>query len=121
MRGNYATCAIYSYAVKLDLRTIHKELATVAYKWFKIGIQLGVPYHKLKEFEKDNDPLASTFHYLLSNGTTGGAPLSWVSIVEALNSDHVGEHGLAMSICDKYEIKKVWFSFLIDHKDMQPI
>lgn len=62
-----------------------------------------MPYHKLKEFEKDDDHgLSSIFHYLLSNGTTEGDPLTWRCIVEALNSDYVGEHGLAMSIKNKF-------------------
>lgn len=84
------------------MRTICNELANVAYKSFKIGTQLGVPYPKLKEFEKDDDHLSSTFHYLLSNGTPGSIPLTWMHIVEALNSDHVGEHGLAKAISSKF-------------------
>lgn len=60
-----------------------------------------MPYHKLKEFEKDNDPLLSTFHYLLSNGTPEG-PITWTYIVKALNSDSVDEPGLAKFISDKF-------------------
>ena len=84
------------------MRTICNELARVAYKWFTIGTQLSVPHHKLKEFEKDEDHLVSTFDYLLSNGTTGGVPLTWMSIVEALDSDHVAEYGLATAIRNKF-------------------
>lgn len=93
---------IHLYIDKLDLRTICNELARVAYKWFKIGTMLGVPYHKLKEFEKDIDPLTSVFHYLLSNGTAENIPLTWISIVAALKSDHVGEPGLATCISNKF-------------------
>ena len=65
---------------------------------------LGVPYHKLKEFEKDRvgDPLTSIFHYLLSNGTAENTPLTWMHVVVALKSDHVGEPGLATCINDKF-------------------
>ena len=90
--------------LKLDVRTLCKELGRVTYKWFKVGTQLGVPHHKLKEFQKENDPraLASTCHYLISNGTTNGDPLTWECVVKALDSNHVGEHGLAMSIRKKF-------------------
>ncbi len=84
------------------MRTICNELAKVIYKWFKIGNQLSVPYHKLKKFEKEDDQFSSTFHYLLSNGTAGGIPLTWKAIAEALDSDFVGEHGLARSIRKKF-------------------
>ncbi len=71
------------------------------YVWFEIGIQLGVPRSKLKEFSKEEDPLAAALDYWL-NGNVDDVPVSWKSIVAALNSSHVGEVGLAKTIGKKY-------------------
>ena len=71
------------------------------YKWFKIGIQLGVPRHKLMEFRKEEDSLSAVIDYCL-RGNVEGVPLSWISVVKALQSFHVGETGLAKRIKNKY-------------------
>ena len=65
--------------------------------WFKIGIQLNIPYHKLKEFENEHNPLEEAINYFL-NGNVKGVALSWDSIVEALKSEHVGEPALALRV-----------------------
>ena len=81
------------------MREICNSLATVKYKWFSIGVQLGIPPHKLKEFEKDS--LVETVDYFLK-GNVEGVPLSWDSIVTALKSDHVGEPALAKHLQNVY-------------------
>ena len=77
------------------------ELGKVAHKWFKIGIQLGIPHHKLKEFESERDPFSAAVNYWL-NGNGEGVPVSWRSIVAALESSYVDETGLAHRISEKY-------------------
>ena len=86
----------------LDLRTVCDELGEVKYLWFEIGVQLGVPRYKLKEFRKEDDPLAATVDYWLC-GNVEGVQVSWESVVAALNSTHVGETGLANRINRKYQ------------------
>ena len=71
------------------------------YKWWDIGKKLHVPYHKLKEFEKEVDPLAAVINYWL-NGNVKDVPVTWRSIVAALESSSVDERGLAKIIMDKY-------------------
>ena len=83
------------------MRPICSELAVVAYKWYKIGFQLGIPYHKLKELEEERDPLIAAIDYWL-NGNVEGVSISWSSIVTALKSNHVGEIGLANKIIMKH-------------------
>ena len=90
---------LLSLLVDLDLKTVYNELATLRYKSFKIGMQLGIAYHKLKEFEKETDPLSAIINHWLSGN---GSPLSWWSIVTALQSSAVGESGLAGEIEEKY-------------------
>lgn len=71
-------------------------------KWFKIGIQLGIPHHKLKEFEeKERDPLSAVIEYWLA-GNVPDSCISWKSIAAALEVNCVGEPGLAEHIYQKY-------------------
>ena len=77
------------------------ELGEVAHKWFKIGVQLSISRGKLKEFENEADPLSAVIDYWM-NGNVEEVPVSWRSVVAALESSHVGETGLANSISRKY-------------------
>ena len=91
----------YSYIAldSLSLRLVCEELKEVTHKSFKIGVLLGIPVCKLKEFKKEDDPLAEAVDYWL-NGNVEGVPVSWRSVVEALKSS--GETGLAKRIEKKY-------------------
>ena len=84
------------------MRTVINELGTLKYKSFKIGVQLGIAYHKLREFEKESDPLAANIDYWLRGNAKIGLPISWQSIVAALRSPQVDESGLASTIEQKY-------------------
>ena len=105
----FALCFVQDYLASFNLyhpatftlREICNALATVKYKWFYIGVQLGIPPHKLKEFEKGADSLVETVDYFLK-GNVEGVPLSWDSIVTALKSDHVGEPALAKHLQNVY-------------------
>ena len=77
------------------------ELGEVAHKLFKIGVQLGIPHSKLKEFEKEDDPLSAMINYWLNNNVER-VPVSWNSVAAALKSKHVGEARLADKIINKY-------------------
>ncbi len=76
----------------------------VKLQWFKIGIQLGVPYHMLQEFKEVDDPLVSVFDYCLRGIME--TPLTWQSIIDALESCHVDEGNLADKIRKKYCLQK---------------
>ena len=81
------------------MRTIVNELASIKHKWYEIGIQLGIPQIKLQQFKWDEHPLAAVVDYWLMNATV---PISWKSIVIALESAHVGEIGVAKMISSKH-------------------
>lgn len=87
--------------MNLNLKSISNELSTVKHKQSKIGIQLGIPLHKLEEFERERDPLSASIDYWLK-GNVEGVPVTWQSIVDALSSPHVDEKGLAQDIARKY-------------------
>ena len=89
------------HTVLLNLSIICEELAKVRYKWWDIGLKLHVPYHKLKEFEKESDSFAAIINYWLS-GNVKDAPVTWRSIVAVLESSSIDERGLAQTIMDKY-------------------
>ena len=76
-------------------------MAVVKYRWYEICIQLGIPHHKLKEFEKEDDSFAAAINYWLC-GNVDDVPCNWGSVVQALKSPHVGETGLAKRIKGKY-------------------
>lgn len=83
------------------MRIVCDELSGVDYKWLKIGVQLGIPRSMLMIFKREDDPLVAAIDYWL-NGNVEDVPLSWKSVVTALNSKHVGEPGLAKKISKKY-------------------
>lgn len=85
-------------SASLDLKTVCKELTTVEYRWYDIGIQLGVPIHKLKLFETQRG-LSEIVDYWL-RGNIEDASISWDFIATTLKS--VDESGLAKEICKKY-------------------
>ena len=86
------------------MRSICHELVEVKYKWDTICFQLGVPFYKLKEFEKEINPLVATINYWL-NGNVEGVSISWSSIVTALKSSSVNEISLAIKIKKKHCLK----------------
>ena len=79
------------------------ELGDVTHKWLKIGIQLGIPYNKLKQFVEEIDPLAAAVDYWLNgNAKESADPVAWKSIVSALESKYVREPALAREVSMKY-------------------
>ncbi len=85
------------------MRTICHALGRVKSEWFTIGVQLGIPHSKLKEFKDECDPLSAVVEYWLNGNVTDQAvPISWKTIVKALKSEYVGEPGLAEEISSKY-------------------
>lgn len=76
-----------------------RKLERIRWKWHQFGVQMGVPDHKLKEFQKQDDPLAAAIVFWL-NGNVEGVPLTWSSIQTALGN--VNERKLADHIKAKY-------------------
>lgn len=60
---------------------------------------MGVPHSKLKELQEGNI-LAPTLDYWLSGNTD--VPITWESVVRALESNYVKEGGCANKIKVKY-------------------
>ena len=55
----------------LDLKTVCDELSSVEHKSHKIGVMLGLPQHKLLEFQKGDNPLPVIADFWLCGKGTG--------------------------------------------------
>lgn len=73
----------------------------IDYKWYSIGLHLGIPDDKLLKFKEEEDPLTAVVMCWLS-GKVGSAPLSWRSVALVLESTSIGEVWLAKRITEKY-------------------
>ena len=93
----------YFFSDSLKLRTVCNELEGVKLKAYEIGIQLGIPHNKMLEFEKEGNILPASINFwLCGNVPDADIPITWGSIVAALESKQVGEIGLARVIKAKY-------------------
>ena len=92
-------CGYSCYIDDLNLMTVCKELEEIQWKRDQFCVQLGVPYHKLQEYQKRDDPFAAAIAFWL-NGNVEGVPVSWSSIQTALRN--VNEKRLADHIGAKY-------------------
>jgi len=91
-----------SPSAHLNLRTLCRELSSVKYKFFEVGVMLGIPFSKLMEFKMGHcDPLSATLDFWLK-GNVLDVAVTWGSIVQALQSDYVGESRLAEKIHAAY-------------------
>lgn len=84
-----------------SLKTVCNELEKVKHKAYEIGIQLGIPDSKLKQFEKEGRLLSDVVNYWLCRNVLE-TPITWNSVVAALKSEQVGEQGLAETLLKKY-------------------
>lgn len=73
----------------------------MTYKSDQIGVALGIPLHKLMEFKNSSYPLSAIANFWLC-GNVEGAEISWRAVATALDSNCVGEPGLARNIREKY-------------------
>ena len=85
---------------ELTLRTICNALGEIKHKWLEVGIQLGISRSKLMEFKREEDPLSAAIEYWLK-GNVENVPISWATVIKALESSHVGEGGLAAAVRKK--------------------
>ena len=100
----------------LDLRSITNEFGSVIDKWFQIGVQLGINESKLRQIESDYHTLDRRFSEMISfwlNGNTQ-VPVTWMSLVQVLESRFVSEKGLANQLREKAGLK-------LDNKEEIPL
>ena len=91
-----------SITLDLNLRVICEELGSVSHKAIAIGIQLGISLGTLKKFKEEDVLPEAVDYWLKGNAKDKGVPISWHSVVRALDNAQVDEAGLAEKICKKY-------------------
>ena len=99
------------------LRAVIAELNKVVCKAHAIGIQLGVPFNKLKLFKTlpTDEIFPTIIDYWLEGNTD--VEVTWNSIVAVLKSDPVDEIGLADRIQQKFCQPKgtlLWGAILVN-------
>lgn len=104
-RGNYHSLMqqlFYSLSPAIFcLSEVRNDLERVKHKWNSIGVQLKIPYYKLREFESQRDSLTEVVNYWMC-GNVEDVPVNWESLVAVLKTPQVGERGLAKEIQEKY-------------------
>lgn len=97
-------CSLCIPGTPLTLGSAFTALLPVRYKWFNIGLQLGVPVARLNIIEKATtrarDGLVAMLDYWMNNATD--PLLSWKVLVNALKTTTVGENRLADELEERY-------------------
>ena len=83
------------------------ELSEVRDKSTQLGMQLGMPLYKIKQFDREDDRLAAIIDYWLRGNVENGPPQNWESIVKILKTGQVDASGLADTISQKYGLNVV--------------
>ena len=86
------------------LKALLNELHPVRDSWFKIGLQLDIPYTELICFRKAHSDLADQMCEMLMHwlNTAVDPPPSWEAVVTALRSPSVNEMTVAAQLESKY-------------------
>ena len=101
----YKMCSLcITGTILLTLKAAVNELLPVSHKWFRIGLQLGVPGIRLETIQTDTsgamNGLQAMLHYWMNN-TTDTLP-SWKVLVNALRAPDIGERKLARELEERY-------------------
>lgn len=92
----------------LNLRNVNHELAYVRGKWYDIGVQLDLSVAKLHEIEIDYHFMHRRFAEVINFWLKGNTliPVTWESLIDALESPPVNERGLAKKLREKMGLIK---------------
>ena len=88
---------------KPELRDLVDLLAPLAPKYLAVGIRLKVPmdelglYH-LPHFNRED--LITTLEWWMKNGDKVGSPVSWDTIITAIDSDIIGNYEVVKKMKD---------------------
>ena len=94
---------------KPELRDLVDLLAPLAPKYLAVGIRLKVPmndiaglYH-LPHFNRED--LITTLEWWMKNGDKVGSPVSWDTIITAIDSDIIGNYEVVKKVKDFIDIQ----------------
>ena len=97
---------------RLKLSVLMSELNSVASEWHRFGIQLGVDYHKLSQFEKYTQDVKFYLSKTLQLWFEQDPPPTVQDLLNALRSPVLNYCRLAGELEEKYKGNHVyWFQF----------
>jgi len=101
--GNAIHAVLLAYT-EPNLRVLLNELHPVRDSWYKVGLQLDIPYTELNCFRKMySDPSDSMCEVLMHwLKTAVDPPATWQAVVNALKSPIVNEVNVAAQLESKY-------------------
>ena len=109
-------CSFFPGAGPQDIYEVEQAVYRVTYKWFHLGLALGLPYHVLKSIPIDclsiDRCCIEMLRLWLSMGSMDGDPPTRLSLVLALDSPLVSGQECVTSICDWYSYRHERFSNL---------
>ena len=86
-----------------ELTKLLDYISRVETKWMEIGLKLGIKPHILDQLKCNyaNDGVKVLIVKVLQQWQKNiTPPFTWATIIQVLNSEFVGEHVLAKTICD---------------------
>lgn len=89
------------------LTVVEKAVYPVAYKWFQLGLALGLSYHRLKMIQSDYfstmDCIMEMLKTWISTASNGKIPPSWLMLVLVLDSPLLTGQTCVKNICNFYQ------------------
>ena len=79
---------------------LRQALNSIDYKWNEFGLAVGFTVRMLEKFRYKDHPFSLVIDNWWRGNINGGKPVTWISVVEALNA--IGEGGPAETIANKY-------------------
>ena len=88
---------------KPELRDLIDLLAPLAPQYHTVGVRLNVPMNELglinlPQFYQQN--LITTLEWWMKNGDKVGSPVSWDTIITAIDSDIIGNYEVVKEVKD---------------------
>ena len=88
-----------------DVQELMNLLTLAASKWYELGLQLGVQDGLLKIIQKNHrNDCEAQLREMLMERLNQGEPLTWGTLVEALESESVHAHEVAKRIRSQFSI-----------------
>ena len=84
----------------MKVKTLYNEVSDIAPDYFTFGLNLGLPYHKLKEIERNHSEVARKLQEVIAVWLESNAEPKWQTVVASLRE--MERDALAQKISNKY-------------------
>lgn len=84
----------------MKVKTLYNEVSDIATDYFTFGLNLGLPYQKLKEIERNHSEVARKLQEVIAVWLESNAEPKWQTVVASLRE--MERDALAQKISNKY-------------------